>query len=53
MGSIWQLAGSGSSMRHAFEALWYAWKQRFAENPGFNARWDGVTGQTLVVVRAE
>lgn len=53
MGSIWQMDGSGSSMRHAFEALWYAWKQRFAENPGFNARWDGVTGQTLVVVRAE
>jgi hypothetical protein len=26
---------------------------RFLQNPGFNARWDGVTGQTLVVVRAE
>lgn len=53
MGSIWQLDGSGNSMRHAFEALWYSWKQYFCENPGFNARWDGVTGQTLVVVRAE
>jgi hypothetical protein len=29
------------------------WEQTFCENPGFNARWDGVTGQTLVVVRAE
>lgn len=52
-GSIWQRDGSGNSARHAFEALWYCWKQNFCENPGFNARWDGVTGQTLVVVRSE
>jgi hypothetical protein len=52
-GSIWQRDGSGTSARHAFEAWWYSWKQNFCENPGFNARWDGVTGQTLVVVRAE
>ncbi len=52
-GSIWVRDGSGNSARHAFEAWWYAWKQNFCENPGFNARWDGVTGQTLVVVRAE
>jgi hypothetical protein len=52
-GSIWQRDGSGSSARHAFEALWYSYKQYFCENPGMNARWDGVTGQTLVVVRAE
>lgn len=52
-GSIWQRDGSGSSARHAFEAWWYSWKQFFCTNPGFNARWDGVTGQTLVVVRAE
>jgi hypothetical protein len=52
-GSIWQRDGSGDSARHAFEAWWYSWKQNFCTNPGYNARWDGVTGQTLVVVRAE
>jgi hypothetical protein len=52
-GSIWQRDGSGASARHAFEALWYSYEQFFCENPGMNARWDGVTGQTLVVVRAE
>jgi hypothetical protein len=52
-GSIWQRDGSGTSARHAFEAWWYSWKQYFCTNPGVNARWDGVTGQTLVVVRAE
>lgn len=52
-GSIWQRDGSGTSARHAFEAWWYSWKQNFCTNPGYNARWDGVTGQTLVVVRAE
>jgi hypothetical protein len=51
--SMWQRDGSGTSARHAFEAWWYAWKQYFCTNPGYNARWDGVTGQTLVVVRAE
>ena len=52
-GSIWQRDGSGTSARHAFEALWYSYEQFFCENPGMNARWDGVTGATLVVVRAE
>jgi hypothetical protein len=52
-GSIWRRDGSGNTARHAFEAWWYSWKQYFCTNPGYNARWDGVTGQTLVVVRAE
>lgn len=52
-GSIWQRDGSGNSARHAFEAWWYQWYQCFCTNPGYNARHDGVTGQTLVVVRAE
>ncbi len=52
-GSMWQRDGTGTSARHAFEALWYSYEQFFCENPGMNARWDGVTGQTLVVVRAE
>lgn len=52
-GDIWLQDGTGSSARHAFEA-WYFWRdQNFAKNPGYNARWDGVTGQTLVVVRDE
>lgn len=52
-GSIWVREGTGSSARHAFEAWWYSREQYFAKNPGYNARWDGVTGQTLVVVRDE
>ena len=52
-GSIWTRLGSGTSATHAFEAWWYSWEQNFCENPGFNARWDLVTGQTLVVVRSE
>ena len=52
-GSIWIPQGSGTSARHSFEAWWYCYEQNFCENPGFNARWDGVTGQTLVVVRSE
>ena len=52
-GGVWQRDGSGNSAKHAFEAWWYCWKQNFCTNPGFNARWDGVTGQTLVVVRSE
>ena len=50
-GSIWVRDGSGSGARHAYEATWFARKQYFCKNPGVNARWDGVTGQTLVVVR--
>lgn len=52
-GSIWKRDGTGTSARHAFEAWWYQYYQNFCTNPGYNARWDGVTGQTLVVVRAE
>ena len=52
-GSIWQRDGSGSSARHAYEAWWYMRAQYFCKNPAYNARWDGVTGQTLVVVRDE
>lgn len=52
-GSIWVREGTGTGARHAFEAWWYSFKQNFCTNPGFCARWDGVTGQTLVVVRAE
>jgi hypothetical protein len=52
-GSIWKRDGSGSSARHAFEAWYYMRQQFFCKNPGYNARWDGVTGQTLVVVRDE
>lgn len=50
-GLVWIRDGSGSGARHAYEATYFARKQYFAKNPGLNARWDGVTGQTLVVVR--
>ena len=50
-GSVWVRDGSGSSERHAYEATYFCRKQFFCKNPAMNARWDGVTGQTLVVVR--
>ena len=43
--------GTGSSARDAFEAIYRIRKQYFLENPGYCARLDGVTGQSLVVVR--
>jgi hypothetical protein len=52
-GSIWQRDGSGSTARHAYEAWYFKRCQYFCKQPGMNARWDGVTGQTLVVVRDE
>jgi hypothetical protein len=50
-GSVFVRDGSGTSARHAYEATYFSRKQYFCKNPGVNARWDGVTGQTLVVVR--
>ncbi len=49
-GSILVRDGIGDSARHAFEVWWYARKQNFVGNPAVCARWDGVTGQTLVIV---
>ena len=43
--------GTGSSARDAFEAWYRMRKQYFCGDPGKNARLDGITGQTLVVVR--
>ena len=50
-GSILVRDGVGDNARHAFEAWWFARKQNFVANPAVCARWDGVTGQTLVVVQ--
>ena len=50
-GSMWVREGTGTGARHAYEATYFRRQQLFAQNPGLNARWDGVTGQTLVVVR--
>lgn len=50
-GSILVRDGVGDNARHAFEAWWFARKQNFVGNPAVCARWDGVTGQTLVVVQ--
>jgi len=50
-GLVWIRDGSGSGARHAYEATYFVRKQYFCKNPGLNARWDGVTGQTLVVVK--
>ena len=43
--------GAGSSSRDAFEAVYRVRKQYFLENPGYCARLDGITGQSVVVVR--
>jgi len=43
--------GTGSAARDAFEAIYRIRKQYFLENPGYCARLDGITGQSLVVVR--
>jgi len=50
-GSMWLREGSGTSARHAYGATYFRRVQNFARNPGKNARWDGITGQTLVIVR--
>lgn len=50
-GSVWQREGTGTGARHAYEATYFQRKQYFMKNPGVCARHDGLTGQTLVVVR--
>lgn len=50
-GSMWLREGSGTSARHAYGATYFRRVQNFVRNPGVCARWDAVTGQTLVVVR--
>jgi hypothetical protein len=50
-GDMWVREGTGTGARHAYEATYFRRHQYFARNPGLNARWDGVTGQTLVIVR--
>ena len=52
-GTVWLREGTGSTARHAYEATYFMRKQYFCKNPGYNGRWDAVTGQTLVVVRDE
>lgn len=44
-------AGTGSTARDSFEAWYRIRKQRHARFPGKCARLDGITGQTLIVVR--
>lgn len=51
-GSVLNRIGAGSTGRDAFEAWYRMRKQYFLENPAFCARLDGITGQSLVVVRA-
>ncbi len=50
-GTMWMRSGTGSTARHAYEATYFRRVQNFCKNPGVNARWDGITGQTLVIVR--
>ena len=46
-----RVGAGGSASRDAFEAWYRIRKQYFLENPGYCARLDGITGQSLVVVR--
>ncbi len=50
-GSMFVRDGSGTGARHAYEATYFRRQQLFCRNPGVNARWDGVSGQSLVIVR--
>jgi hypothetical protein len=50
-GSVLVRVGSGSTARDAFEAWYRRRKQYYAANPGKCARLDGITGQSLIVVR--
>jgi len=52
-GSVLVRVGSGSTGRDSFEAWYRMRKQYHLRYPGYNARLDGITGQSLVVVRAE
>lgn len=52
-GSILVRVGTGSSGRDSFEAWYRKRYQHHCRYPGYNARLDGVTGQSLIVVRAE
>ena len=51
-GSILVRVGTGTTGRDAFEGWYRIRKQNHARYPGYNARLDGITGQSLVVVRA-
>jgi hypothetical protein len=51
-GSVLWRVGTGTSARDAFEAWYRMRKQYYLEYPGFCARLDGITGQSLVVQRA-
>lgn len=50
-GNMWAREGTGSAARHAYEATYFRRNQLHVRNPGVCGRWDGVTGQTLLVVR--
>lgn len=52
-GSIWVRDGVGSNATDSFEAWYRRRQQYFMSSPGKCARADGITGQTLIVVRAE
>lgn len=51
-GRILVRVGSGSSARDKFEAWYVCRKQYHAKKPGVNFRVDGITGQSIVAVRA-
>lgn len=51
-GSVLWRVGTGTAARDAFEAWYRMRKQYYLEYPGFCARLDGITGQSLVVQRA-
>lgn len=51
-GGVLKQVGTGSTLRDSFEAYYRIRKQNHARQPGVAARLDGITGQTLVIVRA-
>ncbi len=50
-GAILVRDGTGTNARHAFEAWYFIRKERYVAYPAKCFRNDGITGQSLVVVR--
>ena len=48
-GSILKPVGTGSTLTHQFEALYYVWQNFHAEEPAASFRLDGITANVVVV----
>ena len=51
-GTILHLLGSGSSVQHGYEGLYYQWLNYHHTNPNRLVRWDSITA-TVVALHAD